>query len=175
MPPAPAGRSCHRAKTCALRRLRGRSCGPGGMRENVACARVPATDRRFTFAAASLPGCLLRKEVVQPLVPQRLPCYDFIPITAHTLGGCPLAVGAPPSGADGFHDVTGGVYKARERIHGAVADAPLLANPASRCRVADTDLNWGGFWGLAPPRGLASLCTRHCSTCAAPDVRAILT
>ena len=32
-------------------------------------------------------GCLLRKEVIQPLVPQRLPCYDFIPITTHTLGG----------------------------------------------------------------------------------------
>ena len=30
---------------------------------------------------------LLRKEVIQPLVPQRLPCYDFIPITTHTLGG----------------------------------------------------------------------------------------
>ena len=29
---------------------------------------------------------LLRKEVIQPLVPQRLPCYDFIPITTHTLG-----------------------------------------------------------------------------------------
>jgi hypothetical protein len=27
--------------------------------------------------------------------------------------------------------VTGGVYKARERIHGAVADAPLLAIPTS--------------------------------------------
>ena len=31
-------------------------------------------------------GLLLRKEVIQPLVPQRLPCYDFIPITTHTLG-----------------------------------------------------------------------------------------
>ena len=31
-------------------------------------------------------GVLLRKEVIQPLVPQRLPCYDFIPITTHTLG-----------------------------------------------------------------------------------------
>ena len=34
-------------------------------------------------------GLLLRKEVIQPLVPQRLPCYDFIPITTHTLGGSP--------------------------------------------------------------------------------------
>ena len=79
---------------------------------------------------------LLRKEVIQPLVPQRLPCYDFIPITTHTLGRR-----CRTSGADGFHDVTGGVYKARERIHGAVADAPLLANPTSRGRVADPDLN----------------------------------
>ena len=84
---------------------------------------------------------LLRKEVIQPQVPLRLPCYDFIPITTHTLDGSPLADGPPASGADGFHDVTGGVYKARERIHGAVADAPLLANPTSRGRVADPDLN----------------------------------
>ena len=61
---------------------------------------------------------LLRKEVIQPQVPLRLPCYDFIPITTHTLDGSLLAVGPPASGADGFHDVTGGVYKARERIHG---------------------------------------------------------
>ena len=61
---------------------------------------------------------LLRKEVIQPQVPLRLPCYDFIPITTHTLDGSPLADGPPASGADGFHDVTGGVYKARERIHG---------------------------------------------------------
>ena len=61
---------------------------------------------------------LLRKEVIQPQVPLRLPCYDFIPITTHTLGDSLLAVRTPTSGADGFHDVTGGVYKARERIHG---------------------------------------------------------
>ena len=74
---------------------------------------------------------LLRKEVIQPQVPLRLPCYDFIPVTIHTFGACLLAVNTATSGADSFHDVTGGVYKARERIHGAVADAPLLAIPAS--------------------------------------------
>ena len=74
---------------------------------------------------------LLRKEVIQPQVPLRLPCYDFIPVTIHTFGACLLAVDTATSGADSFHDVTGGVYKARERIHGAVADAPLLAIPAS--------------------------------------------
>ena len=86
-------------------------------------------------------GFLLRKEVIQPQVPLRLPCYDFIPITSHTFG---TFLGAT-SGTAGFHDVTGGVYKAWERIHGAVADAPLLAIPASRRRVAAGDLNWARF------------------------------
>ena len=62
---------------------------------------------------------VLRKEVIQPQVPLRLPCYDFIPVTSCTLGPCLLVtqVGADTSGATGSHDVTGGVYKTRERIH----------------------------------------------------------
>ena len=90
------------------------------------------------------PWFLLRKEVIQPQVPLRLPCYDFIPITIHTFG----AFQGATSGTNGFHDVTGGVYKAWERIHGAVADAPLLAIPASCRRVADDNLNWARFWGI---------------------------
>jgi hypothetical protein len=60
---------------------------------------------------------LLRKEVIQPQVPLRLPCYDFTPVTVHSLGPCLLAVGPGTSGANDSHGVTGGVYKARERIH----------------------------------------------------------
>jgi hypothetical protein len=60
---------------------------------------------------------LPRKEVIQPHLPVRLPCYDFVPITNPTFDGCLLAVGPPASGVIGFHDVTGGVYKAREHIH----------------------------------------------------------
>ena len=60
---------------------------------------------------------LLRKEVIQPQVPLRLPCYDFTPVTGHSLGPCLLAVSAGTSGANDSHGVTGGVYKARERIH----------------------------------------------------------
>src|SRR5215471_10373097 len=62
------------------------------------------------------PSKLLRKEVIQPQVPLRLPCYDFTPITDHTFGACFLAVGSATSGTTGFRGVTGGVYKARERI-----------------------------------------------------------
>ena len=59
----------------------------------------------------------LRKEVIQPHLPIRLPCYDFTPVIGLTLDGCFLAVGSPALGAPNSHGVTGGVYKARERIH----------------------------------------------------------
>ena len=58
-----------------------------------------------------------RKEVIQPHLPIRLPCYDFIPVIGLTLGDSPLAVKSSSSGKTNSHDVTGGVYKARERIH----------------------------------------------------------
>ena len=61
---------------------------------------------------------LPRKEVIQPHVPVRLPCYDFTPLTLHTFDASPRkAVGPAASGADDSGGVTGGVYKARERIH----------------------------------------------------------
>src|SRR4030095_703489 len=60
---------------------------------------------------------ILRKEVIQPQVPLRLPCYDFTPVADLTVVGCLLAVSAPASGKTNSHGVTGGVYKARERIH----------------------------------------------------------
>ena len=87
----------------------------------------------------------------------------------------PSRVGPAPSGMVGSHDVTGGVYKARERIQGAVADAPLLAIPASCSRVAGCNPNWGGLSRFGGPRGPPALCTRHCSTFAAPGVGAIRT
>ena len=62
-------------------------------------------------------GYLLRKEVIQPQVPLRLPCYDFTPVMNHTVASVLLAVRLSASGATHSHGVTGGVYKARERIH----------------------------------------------------------
>ena len=66
---------------------------------------------------ASALTVLLRKEVIQPLVLERLPCYDFTPIIKPTFGRVLLAVRLRTSGVPGSHGVTGGVYKARERIH----------------------------------------------------------
>ena len=66
---------------------------------------------------AALSADILRKEVIQPQVPLRLPCYDFTPVADPTVLSCLLAVSALPSGETNSHGVTGGVYKAWERIH----------------------------------------------------------
>jgi hypothetical protein len=79
-----------------------------------------------------------KKEVFQPHLPVRLPCYDLAPVTSFTLGG---SLRLPTLGTPSFHGLTGGVYKVRERIHRAIADARLLAIPASCSRVADYNLN----------------------------------
>ena len=63
---------------------------------------------------------LLRKEVIQPHLPVRLPCYDFAPVTSLTLTSSLPKVRPPDSGTADFHGVTGGVYKTRERIHRSV-------------------------------------------------------
>ena len=92
----------------------------------------------WTLTSLSFLTC---KEVIQPQVPLRLPCYDFTPVMNHTVVSEPLAVILPTSGTTHSHGVTGGVYKARERIHGGVADSRLLAIPTSCGRVADHNLN----------------------------------
>ena len=63
------------------------------------------------------PSSLHRKEVIQPHLPIRLPCYDLTPIIEPTFDCCLLAVSSQASGVPNFHGLTGGVYKARERIH----------------------------------------------------------
>ena len=80
----------------------------------VPFGRVPA---RAQLNNETTPTRSLRKEVIQPHLPIRLPCYDFTPIISSTFDGWLLAVTPPASGVSDSHSVTGGVYKARERIH----------------------------------------------------------
>ena len=76
--------------------------------------------RKFELGS---PSCLpsqrenAYKEVIQPQVPLRLPCYDFVPVINHTVVTVLPKVRLATSGATNSHDVTGGVYKTRERIH----------------------------------------------------------
>ena len=100
--------------------LKVRGCDPG---DRVLRGRILADINRtgscplFELKFVSLRTYLPRKEVIQPHLPVRLPCYDFTPLTLHTFGASPLSVGPATSGADDSGGVTGGVYKARERIH----------------------------------------------------------
>ena len=100
--------------------LKVRGCDPG---DRVLRGLIRADIYRtgscplFELKCFSLRMNLPRKEVIQPHLPVRLPCYDFTPLTLHTFGASPLAVGPATSGADDSGGVTGGVYKARERIH----------------------------------------------------------
>ena len=92
---------------------------------------------------------LLRKEVIQPHLPVRLPCYDFVPVASPTLGSCLQKVSIPTSGVTDSHDVTGGVYKARERIQRSKADLRLLATPASCRRVSACNPYWGWLYPIS--------------------------
>ena len=95
------------------------------------------------------------KEVIQPQVPLRLPCYDFTPVIGHTVVSVLLAVRLPTSGATNSHGVTGGVYKARERIHRSNADLRLLAIPTSWSRVADSNPDYDRLFEIS----ITSLCS----------------
>jgi hypothetical protein len=109
------------------------AASPSGL--TATCYPLPASLSPANFAFP-------RKEVIQPHLPVRLPCYDFVPVINPTLGSSLLAVGSPTSGVINSHDVTGGVYKARERIHRSMADLRLLATPASCRRVAAYNPNY---------------------------------
>src|SRR4051812_44147547 len=115
---------------------------PGTLVQAVALNPTPPPTPKTETGSTGQASMLLRKEVIQPHLPVRLPCYDFVPIASPTFDdSLPQGVGPSASGVTDFRDVTGGVYKARERIHRSVADLRLLATPTSRGRVADPDPN----------------------------------
>ena len=55
--------------------------------------------------------------MIQPQVPLGLPCYDFTPVMNHKVVTGLSKVSLATAFATHSHGVTGGVYKARERIH----------------------------------------------------------
>ena len=81
---------------------------------------TPLFKREKEFAGDSAPQRtrhILRKEVIQPQVPLRLPCYDLVPVADPTVARCLQKVSTRSSGEANSHDLTGSVYKTRERIH----------------------------------------------------------
>src|SRR5205823_5326875 len=89
---------------------------------------------------AGLP-VLLRKEVIQPQVPLRLPCYDFTPVTNHSLGAAPLAVGPNDFWSNSLPWCDGRCVQGPGTYSPKRADLRLLAIPTSWSRVADSNPN----------------------------------
>ena len=110
----------------------------GGHWLNLGCHRgwVDLLTPASLLTLSALARVIPRKEVIQPQLPLQLPCYDFVPVTGPALESCLRLVSELASGVTSSHDVTGGVYKARERIHRSIADLRLLATPTSCGRVA---------------------------------------
>ena len=103
--------------------LKVRGCDPG---DRVLRGLTPGDIHRtgscplFELKFVSLRTYLPRKEVIQPHLPVRLPCYDFTPVMKPTVDAAFLSVGQTSSGEPHSHGVTGGVYKTRERIHRSI-------------------------------------------------------
>ena len=81
------------------------------------CLRVNLSKLNKVKTNCVVSVIFLRKEVIQPHLPIRLPCYDFTPVIGPAFGSSFLTVRSLTSGVTDSHGVTGGVYKTRERIH----------------------------------------------------------
>ena len=115
----------------------------------------------------------LRKEVIQPQVLLRLPCYDFTPVIDPTFDACVIG---SLSGfgyyqlpwCDGRCVQDPGTHSPQH------SDLRLLATPTSCRRVAAYNPNWDWLWSFALYHYIASLCTNHCSTCVAQDIKGMM-
>ena len=134
------------------------SYGPNRGRSRGTAWAVPGTYWMQVTCADVWTGSAFRslKEVIQPHLPIRLPCYDFTPVMNHTVVTVLPKVRLATSGATHSHGVTGGVYKARERIHRSNSDLRLLAIPTSWSRVADSNPDWEKVSGIGLPSRVRS-------------------
>src|SRR5690606_34013742 len=101
-----------------------RSTPPRSLPQSMGCVQPTALQTQSSFQCIkqfvwALMATVMSsiKEVIQPQVPLRLPCYDFTPVMNHSVVTVLPRVRLATSGATHSHGVTGGVYKARERIH----------------------------------------------------------
>ena len=93
------------------------------MRTGVSQKRIATKNLLLSIDNSTVKNSLLdflRKEVIQPHLPIRLPCYDFTPVIEPAFDSSFLTVRSLASGIPNSHGVTGGVYKTRERIHRSI-------------------------------------------------------
>ena len=134
-------------------------------------SHLPKLNRKYLFVLLSPqkggdPSPRSRRDTLLRLNPSHRSYLRRLP---------PLLVRPPASGIINSHGLTGGVYKARERIHRG-----MLIRDYQRFRLHAVELQTAirttiGFLGLAPPPGFAALCSDHCMTCEALAVRAMRT
>jgi hypothetical protein len=129
-----------------VRSVRGKSPVPAPAEARAGSVVVRADPEPWNgpFGRVNSGHKVLRKEVIQPQVLLRLPCYDLVPVAGFTVGAAlpPKQVRPTTSRAPSSRGLTGGVYNARARIHRGVADPRLLAIPRSRGRISAPDPNW---------------------------------
>ena len=93
------------------------------MRTGVSQKRIATKNMLLSIDNSTVKNSLLdflRKDVIQPHLPIRLPCYDFTPVIEPAFDSSFLSVRSLASGIPNSHGVTGGVYKTRERIHRSI-------------------------------------------------------
>ena len=131
--------------------LKVRGCDPG---DRVLRGRIRARHPpdgllpSIRVKLISLRIYLPRKEVIQPHLPVRLPCYDFTPLTLHTFGASPLGGWAGDFGCRRLGWCDGRCVQGPGTHSPRSADPRLLATPSSRGRVAAPGPNWGRLWGI---------------------------
>ena len=116
-----------------------------------------------------LQSILLRKEVIQPHLPIRLPCYDFTPVITPALDG------QTGFGREWLPWCDGRCVQGPGTYSPQYADLRLLAIPTSCRRVSACNPNWGQVSGSASLHRVASFCPVHCSTCVARGIRGMMT
>ena len=109
----------------------------------------------FELKCFSLRIYLPRKEVIQPHLPVRLPCYDFTPLTLHTFdASAPRRGSAGGFGCRRLGWCDGRCVQGPGTHSPRHADPRLLATPTSWGRVAAPNPNWGRLSGIrSPSRG----------------------
>ena len=137
--------------------LKVRGCDPG---DRVLRGRIRARHPpdgllpSIRVKLISLRMYLPRKEVIQPHLPVRLPCYDFTPLILHTFGASPLGGWAGDFGCRRLGWCDGRCVQGPGTHSPRHADPRLLATPTSWGRVAAPNPNWGRLSGIrSPSRG----------------------
>ena len=136
------GSSISLLSLCGSQGTRVRPRGPGAAGTypgQTSTGRAPAL--HSSYSVLSLRMYLPRKEVIQPHLPVRLPCYDFTPLTLHTFGASPLGGWAGDFGCRRLGWCDGRCVQGPGTHSPRHADPRLLATPTSCGRVAAHNLN----------------------------------